>query len=214
MLTYLYTLDYDDDGSLASAKHYMVDQTEKATSQALTTTLSAEELLRHAKMINNAVVYAIAQRYDINELKELAEKKFRILLWLAGPTYAFLDIIAAVFETSSIADPGLRLVVARYCAHYSTQILADDRLCSIIKDYGELGLDVLREVSKDSARNAKLRLRFHEQLLTLDEELAQMIEKASEIEYPAKKDDAVATLLRALRTTYKNFEIDLGTDDE
>ena len=209
MLTYLYTLDYDDDGPLASAKYYMANETKADAYQALmTTTLSAEDRLMHAKMINNVVVYAIAQKYDIEELKELAMVKFCDVLWLKGPTYAFLDIITAVFETSSITDPGLRPVAVKYCTHYSTQILADKYLCCVIKDHGELGLEVLREVSKDSARNAKLRQRFYEQLVTLDEKLAQMIETASEIEYPA------TPLLRTLWTTHKNLEIDDEINDE
>ena len=203
MLTYLYTLDYDDNGPPASAKHYMANGTKAAISQAPTTTntpLSAEDLLSHAKMMNNVVVYAIAQKYDINELKELATLKFRRLLCLNVPNYAILTIIGAVYETSFITDPGLRLVAASYCAHHSTHFLADDRLPSIIEHYSEFGLDVLREVSMYSARNAKEQQHFYKQLVTLYKGMAQLVENSSEI------DDAVAELLQALKTTDANLE--------
>ena len=211
MLTYLYTLEYDDDGAPASAKHYMANGTKAVTAQALTTTdtpLSAKDLLTHDKMMNNVVVYAIAQKYDINELKALAIEKLHDLLWPEAPNYAFLDIISAVYETSSITDPKLRLVAAKYCAHHSTQILGDDRLRGIIEEYSELGLDVLQAVNVDSDQNAKLRQRFYQQLVDLDEKLAQMIDKASGIGYAARCDNVVAELLQALRTTYQTLKID------
>ena len=157
MLCYLYTLNYDDDGAPASAHHYMIDGTKLTASQKVTTTTTprlSEMLLRHSKkMMNNVVVYAIAQKYDIEGLKELATAKFRDLLFLEEPNDTFPNIIGAVYETSSITDPGLRLVATRYCAHYSTQILADDHLCGVIKDHGELGLEVLREVNKKVIEN-------------------------------------------------------------
>ena len=88
MLTHLYTLAYDDEGDAASTQHHMANGTKMVTSQALTTVttpLLAEELLKHAKMMNNVVVGAIAQKYDIGKLKKLATAKFRELLWLGAP---------------------------------------------------------------------------------------------------------------------------------
>lgn len=182
MLTYLYTLDYDDEGDAASVQHYMANGTKVVTCQApttMTTPLSAEELVRHAKMMNNVVVYAIAQKYDIAELKELATVKFCELLWLQAPSDGLPDIIDAVFETTSITDPGLRKVAFKFCTHYSTKIVADEHLCSIIKDHGELGLEVLRGVDEESCQQKQLLLR---KLATLKGELAQIMSYASEIE--------------------------------
>lgn len=224
MLTYLYTLEYDDDGPLASAKHYMANGTRAAASEALTTTnmpLSAADLLRHAKMMNNVAVYAIAQKYDINELKELATVKFCDLLWLEAPTYAFPDIISAVFETSSITDPGLRFVAAKYCAHYSTQILADDHLSGVINDYGDLGLDVLRKLSEDLARKLNEERRLREQLVTLKGELAHTVKRISVVEATIHPVGSVlATIFQEIKTTYNNLKIEsdesakLGESDE
>lgn len=180
MLTYLYTLTYHDEGDAASAQHYMVNGTKVVNFQAqttMTTPLSEEEQLRHAKMMNNVVVYAIAQKYHIGELKELATAKLRELLWLEAPSHGLPDIIDAIFETTASTDPGLRKVAVEFCTHYSTEIVADDYLYSIIKDHGELGLDVLRGVNeKNCQQKGKLK-----------RELAQMMSDASNIEMaPAK----------------------------
>lgn len=190
MLTYLYTLAYDDEGDTASIQHYMVDGSKVGTSNALTTMttpLSAEELLRHAKMVNNVAMCAIANKYDIGELKELATVKFSDLLWLEAPSHGLPDIIHAVFETTSITDPGLRNVAVEFCTHYSTEIVADDYLSSLIKDHGELGLDVLREVDEQKELLQK-------KLVKLKGKLAQMISDAS-------KSDSSSFSREALRYT-------------
>ena len=192
MLTYLYTTGYNDEEAPASAQHYMVNGTNMANSQAqatMTTPLSDKELLRHTKMMNNVAVCAIAQKYDIGELKELATAKFRNLLWLEAPNHGLPDIIGAVFETTSTTDPGLRDIAVEYCVRYNTNIVVDDHLCIIIKDYGELGLAVLREVDQHAnedrvqkellhtqlVQQKKQKELLHTQLVTLKGELAQLL---------------------------------------
>ena len=174
MLTYLYTLTYDDEGDAASAEHYMVNGTklwEAATTP--TTPLPEEELSRPAKMMNNVVVCAIAQKYDISELKELATSKFRELLWLKAPSPSLPHVVDAVFETTSTADSGLRSVVTKYCAHHSSKIVADNQLSIMIKDHGELGLDVLREFKAEKQK----------ELDTLKIRLAQIANNVPSISY-------------------------------
>lgn len=162
MVTYLYTLSYDDDGDAASPQHYMANGMEVENAKALTVMtapLSAEELLRHTKMMNNVAVCAIAQKYDLGELKGLATARFNDLMWFGEPNHGLREIVGAVFETTSITDTGLRNIVVAYCTEYSTDIIADDHLCSIIKDYGELALDVLREIdelAQERSRENKL----------------------------------------------------------
>ena len=216
MLNYLYALDYDDDGPPASAQHYMVDGTKPTTSQDATTTTTphlSEESLRHTnKLMNNVVVYAIAQKYGIDELKELATAKFEHLLWLEAPNHGFPDVIASVYETSSMTDQRLRLVAAGYCALYSTEILADDHLCGVIKDHSDLGLDVLREVSENSARNLHQKRGLREQLVKLKGELAHVVGRASKVEKSRQIHSSVTAVLQELKTIYNNLEIE--SDEE
>ena len=212
MLTYLYTLDYDDDGPPASAQHYVVDLTKLTTSQNVTTATTPrldKKPLRHTKkMMNNVVAYAIAQKYDIEELKEFATAKFRNLLFLEEPNDAFPAIVGTVFETTSITDPRLRDVVVEYCTVHSTKIIADDRLFSTLKYYSELGLNVLREVDKYANRKLDQKRRLREQLVTLKEELAQMVKKASSFGEMRQINSSVTAVLQELKTTYNNLEIE------
>ena len=178
MLIYLYTLTYDDEGDAASVQHYMVNDPDVATSQALLSMNTPDKkLLRNAKMMNNIAVYAIAQKYDISELKELATARFHDLLWQKAPNHELHDVVGAVFETTTINDPGLRNVVIEYCADYSTEIVRDDALCSIIKDNGELGLALLQEADERATNRCRERKLLHRKLIALKEDLRLMIEE-------------------------------------
>ena len=208
MVTYLYTLDYDDDGRLASVQHYMANGTEAATSQAQaipTTPLSEKKLLRHAKMINNVAVYAIAQKYDICELKVLAKAKFHDLLWLKAPTNALHEIIGVVFETTTTTDSGLRNVVVEYCDDHITEVIRDDALCGITRDHGELGLSLLREVHERAFNRCREKEVLHRKLVTLKGHLGRMIEYASSTK--SRPRAALASLQQELKTAYDEIDI-------
>ena len=199
MFSYLYTLAYDDEGDAASPQHYMVDGTNIVISQALTpssTPIPAEEVSRHVRMMNNVVVYAIAEKYDIAELKELAADKFRKLLWLIEPSHALPRVIDAVYK---IKDSELRDVVVQFCANNSTKIVADDRLCRIIKYNGELGLDVLRKVDNRASKNLRERILRDRKLLALKKDLAQMLETALA--------SSVFTLQQKLQAAHDNIMV-------
>ena len=197
MLTYLYTLTYDDEGDAASAEHYMVNGAKiSKAAPTLSPPLSEEELSRHAKMMNNVVVYAVAQKYDISELKELATFKFRQLLWLKAPSPSLLHVVDAVFETTSIADSGLRSVVAKYCIKYRTEIVADNHLSTMIRDHGDLGLDILRQDKVELTKTT---------LATLKGKLAQMTSEAFNIPSAKGYVSSMARLRQDLKAAYDSI---------
>ena len=210
MITYLYTLKYDDDGDAASPQNYMANGMEVGSARALTVMtapLSTEELLRHTKMVNNVAVCAIAQKYDLDELKGLATAKFKDLIWFGEPNHGLPEIVDAVFETTSMTDTGLRNVVVAYCTEYSTDIIADDHLCSIIKDYGELGLDVLREVDELAQERSRENKLLRQDLVTVKKELKRMIQEATFI-----RSAVLARFIPKLSMIYDN--IDIETEDD
>ena len=164
MLTYLHTLAYDDEGDAASIEHYTINQMESVASQTLsvkTTPLlagepcRAEEQLRHLKLMNNVAVYAVAQKYGIGELKELASAKFCELLRLKISTHELPSLIDAVFGTTSVTDPRLRNATVEYCTQYSTEIVADKRVCISIRDHGELGLGMLQKMIEEKKQMSR-----------------------------------------------------------
>ena len=202
MLTYLYTLTYDDEGDATSAEHYMVNGPE--FSEAATTPdtpLLEEELSRHAKMVNNVAVCAIAQKYDISELEQLATLKFCELLWLKAPSSSLLHVVDAIFETTSIAESGLRSVVAKYCAQYCTKIIADDHLSTMIKDHGDLGLDILRQHKAEIGELEQMKTL----LVTSKEKLALMMINASNVMAMRGYENSLSVLRQNLKKAYDSI---------
>lgn len=212
MLTYLYTLDYDDDGPLASAQHYIVNGMKVATFQALTATtmpLLNEKLSRHAKKMNNVVVYAIAQKYDIGELKVLATAKFRKSLWDEEPDHGLPDIIDAVFGTASRTTMELLKLVVQYCKFYITKILSDDHLCDIVSNRSGLGLFLLRELNANAIESYKEKELQQSKLVAWKKKLAPLKKEAAKLSKSLRPRDeaSIGAFLKKLKTALSDAGI-------
>ncbi|KAI9753456.1 MAG: hypothetical protein M4579_005140 [Chaenotheca gracillima] len=68
------------------------------------------------KCMNNALVYAFADKYDIIGLKELAKTKFLRSLETNFSKLRHLEVVQAVFETTPDSDDGLRDMMAIHCS--------------------------------------------------------------------------------------------------
>ena len=155
MLTYLYTLDYDDEGEKASIASYINDTGTGATSHATVETAElpvvCEETSYH-RLLNNIAVYAIADRYNIPELEQLAETKFETALVLSdlGCDLPSLPMIMdAVFETTPDSKHGLRDLASKYCASFTKEIIHNEEVVGIVKDHGEIGLAMIHRILRD-----------------------------------------------------------------
>lgn len=158
MLTYLYTLDYDDAGEDASIEQYMLN-TCKAEKTTVAAPLSEEESSAFARVINHVAVYAVADKYDIFELKMLATTKFGVMLHGQGRTLAawLPAVVHAVFETTPDTDSGLRNVVFEFCKASSSLIINDENFNGMVKEHGELGLAMLRDAQSNASMIEQVR---------------------------------------------------------
>ena len=150
MLTYLYTLDYDEGDAcpaVATAVSQNTDSLVKdPTSQP---DVVDDATVSHCKRMNNIRVYALAEKYNILALKQLAKTKFEKHELSCDPTH-YLEVIRTIFDTTPETDLGLRdIVILRSAmADNLKRILREDSLASVIRDHSSLGLGILREVLK------------------------------------------------------------------
>lgn len=140
MLQYLYTLDYpEDDVPFVRADHAAMDGslsppllhntstiTEHKTDSITTLGLFEGASSHDPKMMNNAIAYATAEKYDIPELKELAKRKFQTLASSKWPHNNFYAVTEAVFSTTPDEDMGLRQIVIDICGKHFRDILKDE----------------------------------------------------------------------------------------
>ena len=114
MLIYLYTLEYEDTGKMASIVPYSTDMT---SSQETKTNedLPADKSQLFVKLLNNIAVYAVADKYDIPSLKVLARSKVDVLISGHSLTSDLPTLIDAIFSTTPDTDGGLRQVAIKFC---------------------------------------------------------------------------------------------------
>lgn len=127
MLTHFYGSEYDDTEPSLSKTH--PQDIAHAQEHDDTPKLTTSEL----KMLNNVLVYAIAEKYDLTLLMILATYKFEDIHDQVVSTdearaclARFLPILVAIYETTPPCAVGLRQSAARFCSKHMSEIVADD----------------------------------------------------------------------------------------
>ena len=138
MLFYLYTLDYPDNGIPdIQAEHVAtgrstpphLQQKSPTTMEEMTIMSANPEISKDAttthdpRMMNNVLVYAIAEKYDIPDLKTLAKGKFQSLARSKWPHGDFYALAEAIFSTTPDSDMGLRQIVLDLCEEHFQDVL-------------------------------------------------------------------------------------------
>ncbi len=178
MLSYFYTLDYEDRNNL-TMEELGIDRfgifsgTVSATGQPeafseaqplLTHNILNDDNVdvsesyklkaRHLDMLNDISVYAIADKYDIPTLKKLAEIKFRSLAYSIWPHHDFPAIVKSAYESTPDNDEGLRGIVTSICAdHIEDVLLLEGPNASEMRDIGQFGFDILNIVKENSNKS-------------------------------------------------------------
>jgi hypothetical protein len=147
MLTYLYTLDYDYREEVASAMHYMQNQMENYAPSISSDQIPAVEQRkkRRTVLMNNVVVYALADKYRTPELKLLAQQNLEALLLSESTISGLANIVDSVFKTTLKSDTLLRNAAAYWCASNSRLVVKDNNFVSVLRDHEYLGLTVLQD---------------------------------------------------------------------
>ena len=205
MLRYLYTSDYLDedapsiaDGSVAphvAAEDVITDRyrpphLRRKRSPSTEEKMDFETVLKEsealtpngAKMMNNVLVYAIAERCDVPELKELAKSKFRIFANSKWPLEDFHDVADAIFTTTHEGDMGLRQLILDICARNFQEIMRDVQSRADYLDNSAIAEVVLNATTR----------KFDQDMTLLDRALAEKIALKETIEQAEEeRDDAV-----------------------
>jgi hypothetical protein len=162
MLAYLYISDYwDGDNSgpttvVDSPEEALTDVLEDETRSVSTTQsitgerdddlATVNNVSSGPSLLNNVLVYAIAEKYGIAELKEMAKAKFQSRAGSLLSAKEFPEIIKELYRSTPSSDRGLRDIVSQVCAQQGRTIVDSPDLNTVIVKIGEFGLDLLREV--------------------------------------------------------------------
>ena len=167
MLSYLYTLDYSDERLPDDSTETVVAEAtlpphlrHKTKSAAGSETRSGRpssgvesKPLYDPKRLNNVLVYAVADKYDIPELKELAKRKFQGLMNNEWFNVEFEAVRNAVFESTPSQDTGLRQILFQICIDHFEDIVKDIRLRSVVLSNEDLAHALLEHALREKANN-------------------------------------------------------------
>ena len=98
------------------------------------------------KLMNNVLVYAIADKYDLYELKKLARTRIQSLMDPNQPYTGasdFSDVVKTVFDLTSVADSELRDIFIRKCAENFPSVLEHPGLENVIQEIAPLSFGIL-----------------------------------------------------------------------
>jgi hypothetical protein len=150
MISYLYTFDYKDeqhpDTEDEDSNSVSTDKkTETTTEEHQTMSDHGED---QPALVSSVRVYAIADKYDIQPLKELAKERFCNWAEDNWDHENFSDIVRELFESTPNSDRGLRDFVIRIVATHADLLSQKDKFRQVIEDFGDLGLGLSCQLLK------------------------------------------------------------------
>ena len=126
MLEFLYTSDYDE-----ATKPAITQVNED--NQTIDVPVDADDYECLACDIH---MYAIADKYDIQELKTLAKSKFQSSVSGRWPIAFFPALVQEILVSTPSTDSGLRDIVTKICAEHITELLDGDNREEDSQDIG------------------------------------------------------------------------------
>ncbi|RFU33137.1 hypothetical protein B7463_g3156, partial [Scytalidium lignicola] len=131
MIDFLYRLDYDDN---------RLDTVGGASVAEQPTGLNSVSLLVNAK------IYIIADKYDIQALKEWAVVKYKEVLPATWNSNSFIESAILVFENTPESDQMLREVIIRKASENAKTLFDRGEFVALLQSHGYFAAEVLRDV--------------------------------------------------------------------
>lgn len=103
---------------------------------------------------NNVLVYALADKYDIDLLKELAHTKFQIRTADEWAVSEIVNVLQNVYTTTPTTDRRLRTVMLQVCLRYMEDLMQDETFRQLLHGDASLCFDVLSEVQRQNSERA------------------------------------------------------------
>lgn len=154
---FLYTLDYDDDRidikdqPPASTPHNPMPTAVvmfKSQDLPVADGATAEQTtgLNPLSLLVNAKVYIIAEKYDIQALKQWAVVKYKEVLLATWNSSSFIESASLVFENTPESDQMLRKVIIRKASENARALFDRNEFVALLESHGGFAAEVLRDV--------------------------------------------------------------------
>ncbi|KAL8748954.1 MAG: hypothetical protein Q9184_007010 [Pyrenodesmia sp. 2 TL-2023] len=134
LMSFFYTGDYGDLTSSRSSPFYI---------HKTGSTYSVEQ--RHEELLLHSTMYACATRYDVGNLKKLAESNFKRLFCPTWPLKNLPALVAEVYNSTPPNDRGLRDSILEKSSDHIDEMVTGSLWAQIVEvqGAGQLALDLL-----------------------------------------------------------------------
>lgn len=126
MIDYLYRLDYDDQPETASTVEH--DENE----------------LANGRLVINALVYAVADKYEIWSLKDVAMNKTADLVAKEWNNDSFITALCVVWTTTPQCDRGLRNLFITVLCTNRNELVKKDLYINALRNNADLATDMVQ----------------------------------------------------------------------
>jgi hypothetical protein len=137
MIDFLYRLDYDD---------HRLDYGFQFQDSTENDEIAVVDALNAASLLVNAKVYIIAEKYDIQSLKEWAATKYNEVLPATWNSTSFIESARLIFENTPESDRILRDIIIRKTGEDAKVLFHRGEFNALLKSHGDFAIEVLRDV--------------------------------------------------------------------
>jgi len=166
MITFMYTFNYNDEEQHEDPESDDGGCDSPIETEAIEVSIGETADLSDQKqpaLFSSVRVYAIAEKYGIPLLKELAKERFCTWTESNWAHEDFPDIVREVFQSTPESDQGLRDIVVQVVAKHANRLTEKAEFRDAIQECGDLGLGTLCQVlATHSEKMSDLRLRLRE----------------------------------------------------
>lgn len=164
MLTFLYTREYDDRApaqieELVNTSKNAVDSLlevddQETSSFANLAVVNGKEIdrdfsiLELSRALTNIAVYAIAEKYNLKDLKKAALIRCLSQTWASWPLDELRVIAKEVYSSTPSSDRGLRDKVICDCTDHAQELGEQEDWISLIKLDADFGFDLFQKMTK------------------------------------------------------------------
>lgn len=171
------TLDPTEEGEIDESRP---DSNEKPTSAPL----------------KNVMVYALAEKYDLQPLKELARCKFEIRSARSWQVDDIVGVLKAVYRTTPSTDRGLRDIIINVCSSYIDGLVSHKELRQMLHDDSALASEMLDQLHNTAIELGQKVFDLERDQIKLKDEM-----RVQESKLKSEKQAQVSTLQGELNLT-------------
>lgn len=144
MIDFLYGLDYED--HRFDADFRFPGGTKSIPAMDQDNIVEEPSGFNALSLLVNAQAYIIADKYDIQSLKEWAATKYEEVLLETWNSTSFIESARLIFDNTTESDRMLREIIVRRASKHAKALFDRGEFVALLQSHNDFAVDVLKDV--------------------------------------------------------------------